>query len=219
MFLSMVLGEILSLASLASTGGRLGSAHAASPLSATTVLTAILDPAALALEVAAIVLVIVGSRELSGGSRVRRAAMAAAALFALWAVLNLGVYLPLVTAGMREGSLGLVRLGLWVKVAAASLQYLVPFLLVHGLARGRVRGCLYLALALTVVGGLGTIALPIANVRLVEVMTPGGRMYVPRYEVDYTAWPYPALLALSHAGGVLYMLAYAVTAAGLRDSA
>ncbi len=56
-------------------------------------------------------------------------------------------------------------------------------------------------------------ALPIASVRLERVAVPSGQLYVPRYEVNCATWPYPAFLALSHIGCVLYMVIYVVLAA------
>ena len=211
MLLSMVLGEILSLGSLVSTGGRLSSEHAASPLSAVTILVTLTEPLALVLEITAIVLVVTGSKQLAEKGYARRLALTAAAFFLAWGVLNLAVYMPLTLAGMREGSLELVRLGLGVKVVAALLQYSIPFLLAYGLARrGKVRQGLWLALVLTVVGGLGVTALPITSVRLEPVIVSSGKLYVPRYEVNYTSWPYPLFLVLSHLGGVLYMIIYGI---------
>ena len=214
MLLSMIFGEVLSLCSLTSTGGRLSSEYAATPLSTITILAALLNPLALALEMTAIALVVTGSKRLANGGRVKRLALAAVALFVAWGVLNLVVYVPLMLIGTRSGSLELVKLGLGVKVVAALLQYAVPFLLAYGLAHTRrIKRGLWLALALTAVGGLGVNALPIASVRLERVAVPSGQLYVPRYEVNYVTWPYPAFLALSHVGGVLYMVVYAVLAA------
>jgi len=117
-------------------------------------------------------------------------------------------------AEIRRGSLELVRLGLGVKAAVALLQYTIPFLLAYGLARNdRDRLCLWIALTLTIIGGLGIIALPIPSVKLRRITTPNGELYVPEYEINYNSWPYPALLALSHAGGILYIITYALVAA------
>ena len=206
---SMALTEAASLASLASSGLKLRDSI---PLSAAAAI-ALLEPAALALEVAAIALVALGS-----AGRRRRLALAAGALFAAWAALNAAVFLPLSLAGARAGSLELVRLALSVKAGAALLQCAVPLLLMRGFAGGREAAALWAALAMTAAGSLGLTALPIGTVELVPVETPSGTLYAPRYHVDYASWPYPALLALSHLGGALYMIVCARIAARLGPS-
>ena len=144
--------------------------------------------------------------------------MASAAFFLAWAFLNFAVFLPFSFLGMSAGSLELVRLGLAVK-AAAALQYAVPFLLVCGLIRrSSVRAALWLALVMTVIGGLGIVAMPIASVKLRSAVVSGTKLYVPKYEVDYTSWPYPVFLALSHVGGILYILVYVAVITALRKS-
>ena len=209
----LIVGTALSLSSLVSTGWRLR----AEAFSRSAPLDALASPFLVALEVAAIALVVSDSKRMGGTHR--RLALASIAFFLAWAALNFAVYLPLSFIGMSRGSLELVRLGLAVKAAAALLQYAVPFLLAYGLTRRNgVKVALWLALAATAVGGLGITATPIADVELKAVVVSGTEFYVPKYEVDYTSGPYPAFLALSHVGGVLYVLAYAVVATTLRKA-
>jgi len=218
MLLSMILSEVISLSSLVPTGGRLTSENIASPFSIATILVSLLEPVALILEIIAIVLIASDSKRSTGASIHRRLTFTAGALLIAWAALNFVVYLPLSLLGMKTGSLQLVRLALAVKVAAALFQYSIPFLLVYGIARnGKTRLALWAALIATIVGGLGVVATPIANVRLELVAVSDNRFYVPRYEIDYTSWPYPAFLALSQSGGILYILVYAITVTKLRS--
>lgn len=199
MLLSMILSEALSLGSLVLTRWKLSPGHA----SGTTMLS-FLSFLAVVLEIAAIALMV-------AVRRVRRLAVAAAMFFIAWAILNLAVYTPLVFIGVSRGSIELVKLGLGVKAAAAILQYSIPLLLAYGLARSSgIKRVLWLALVLAIVGGLGILVLPILSVRLEQVVASSGKLYVPKYEVEYASWPYPILLLFSHLGGILYMVAYAI---------
>ena len=208
MLASMILSEAISLGSLTSTRGKLTTQNTSTPLSAPTILVALLEPATLALEVIAIALAVYGVKELR--SKQSRLIVAAATLFTVWVALNFAVFLPLSLTAMKQGSVELARLALTIKAAAAILQYAVPFLLAYPAARdSKARIALFLALALTIVGGLGTTATPIPTVKLKPISTQSGVIYALTYEVDYVQWPYPAYLALSHLGGILYILAYA----------
>jgi len=209
----LIVGTALSLSSLVSMGWKLR----AETFSRSVPLNALASPFLAALEVAAIALIVSDSKRVGGTHR--QLALASIAFFLAWAALNFAVYLPLSFLGMSTGSLELVRLGLTVKAAAAVLQYAVPFLLEYGLTHHNgVRAVLWLALAATVVGGLGITATPIADVELRAIVVTGTKFYVPKYEVDYASGPYPVFLVLSHVGGVLYILVYAVVAATLRKA-
>ena len=207
MLACLLLGTAIAGGSLIATKGHLSTAEmAAQPFSAPTVLVTCLDPPAILLEIAAIVLIVLDSRQI--GSKHRRLAWSAAILFALWAMANLGGFLPLSFLGMQRDSLPMVKAGLMVKAGAAVLQYVVPFLLAFGLSRKPVRILLCLALILTVIGNFGIVALPIVGIRLEPIEGPGRTMYVPHYDIEYTTGPYPILLTMSFVGGTLYMLAY-----------
>jgi hypothetical protein len=211
MSLTFLLGTIIAGGSLLSMGGRLDTAQlTAAPLSAPTLLVSCLDPLAIVLEIAAIVLILLDAKQV--GNPHRRLAWTAAIFFAVWAVLNLGVFLPLSFAGMQRGSLALVRAGQIVKAAAAVLQYAVPFLLVYGLSSRLPRALLWLALLLTVVGNLAVVTMPIGSIELEAIEAAGQQLYAPRFSVDYTTGWYPVLLALGYAGGALYLIGYAILA-------
>ena len=212
MCMSFLLGTIIAVGSFVSMRGKLDTERlTAAPLSAPTVLVSCLDPLAILLEIAAIVLVLMDSRRVGGLHR--RLAWTAAAFFLGWGALNLGLFLPLSFAGMQRGSSALVRMGQVVKAGAALLQYAVPFLLIYGLSRKRSRTVLWLALMLTVVGSLGVVALTIGSVELARVESAGQTLYVPRFSVDYTSGLYPILLGMGYAGGALYLIAYGLLAA------
>jgi hypothetical protein len=209
MSVSLLLGIIVALGSLAAMGARLGST-ALTTVSVPTLLIMCLDPPAILLEIAAIVLIVVGSRRVGGLHR--RLTWTAAILFVVWGVANVGGFVPLSFVGLRRGSLALVKAGQWVKVGAAVLQYLMPFLLVFGLTRKWSRVLLCLALALMAAGNFLLVALPIRGIELESVGLPGQTMYVPRIEVDYRTGVYPLLLGMGHAGGLLYLAVYAFLA-------
>jgi hypothetical protein len=136
----------------------------------------------------------------------------AAPFLGLWAVANLGGFLPLSFVGMQRGSLTLVKAGQWVKMLAALLQYSIPFLLVVGLTWGWTRTLLWLALTLTVAGNLGTVAQAVSDTELELVETAGQALHVPRFQTDYRTGLRPFLLALGYIGGALYMVVYAFLA-------
>ena len=218
MMFSMILSEVISLGSLVSTGGRLSPESIASPFSIATILVSLLEPVALILEIIAMVLIASDSRRSINASIHRRLIFTAGAFFVAWAVLNFIVYLPLYLLVMKTGSLQLVRLALAVKAAAALFQYSIPFLLLFGIARSsKTRLALWAALIATIVGGLGVVAMPIASVRLEPIAVSDNGFYVPKYEIDYTSWPYSVFLTLSHSGGILYLLIYALTITKLRS--
>ena len=214
MSLSFLLGMIIAAGALASLGGKLDTASpTAAPLSLPAVLVTCLDPPAILLEIAAIVLIVIDSKKV--GNPHRRLAWVAAIFFVIWGALNLGVFLPLSLVGSQRGSLELVRTGQMVKAGAALLQYAIPFLLVYGLSRKAPRVLLWSALALTTVGNFGVVALPLGSMGLEAIGAGGQEVYVPRFRVDYTSGPYPALLGMGYVGGALYMIAYGCLAAGL----
>jgi hypothetical protein len=207
MSISFLLGTIIAVGSLVSMGGRLDTARlTAAPLSVPTVLVICLDPFAILLEIVAIVLIVMDSKQV--GNPHHRLAWTAAIFFAIWGVLNLGVFLPLSFVGMRRGSLVLVKIGQMVKAGAALLQYAIPFLLVYGLSRKAPRVLLWLALILTVVGNFGVVVLPITGIELEAIEAAGQELYTPQFSVDYTSGLYPILLGMGYIGGALYMTAY-----------
>jgi hypothetical protein len=212
MTVSFLLGTIIAAGSLVSMGGRLDTAHfATTSLSVPVILVSCLDPLAILLEIAAVVLIVLDSRKV--GHLHQRLAWIAAACFVLWAVLNLGGFVPLSFVGMRRGSLALVKTAQGVKAGAALLQYALPFLLVYGLSDKAPRVLLWLALILTVAGNFGTVVLPIRGLELEAIEAAGQALYVPRFDVDYTRGAYPILLGMGYTGGALYMVAYALLAA------
>ena len=208
MLLSFLLGTVIALGSLTAMGGRLDTATlTAQPFNVPTLLVTCLDPFAILLEIVAIILIVMDSRQC--GRLHRRLAWTAAIFFVVWAIANLGAFLPLSFLGMQRGSLSMVKAAQMVKAGAAVLQYSIPFLLAFGLTRKVPRVLLWLALALTVVGNFGVVTSPIEGIQLQPVESLGQTMYVPHFNVDYTAGLYPILLALGYIGGVLYMLVYA----------
>jgi hypothetical protein len=211
MSISFLLGTIIAVGSLVSMAGRLDTARlTAAPLSVPTLLVSCLDPLAILLEIAAIVLIVTDSKQV--GNPHRRLAWIAAIFLVIWGVLNLGVFLPLSFVGMRRGSLVLFKAGQMVKVGAALLQYTIPFLLVYGLSRKVSRALLWLALILTVIGNFGVVALPIGNIELEAIEAAGQELYAPQFSVDYTSGLYPVLLGMGYTGGALYMIAYGLLA-------
>lgn len=210
MFVSFLLGTVIALGSLTAMGGRLNS-DALTAFSAPTLLVTCLDPLVILLEIGAIVLIVMDSRRF--GDLHRRMAWAAAIFFGVWTVANFGVFLPLSFVGMQRGSLSMVQAGQWVKAGAAVLQYAIPFLLAFGLTRGAPRALLWVALALSVAGNFGVVALTVGGMELRPVGAFGGtELYAPYFNVDYTTGPYPILLALGYLGGGVYMVVYGVLA-------
>lgn len=209
MTLSFLLGTIIAVGSLLSMGGILDTESLlASPLSVPTILVSCLDPFAILLEIAAIVLILVDSKR--AGKLHRRLAWIAAAFFIIWGILNLAIFLPISFIGMRSGSLALVKTGQMVKVGAALLQYTVPFLLVYGISGKMPRIILWLAMILTIIGNFVVVALPIAGLALQAIEESGETLFVPRLSVDYTTGIYPFFLGMGYLGGFLYMIAYAI---------
>ena len=206
MFVSLLLGTVIALSSLVAMDAKLDPAAIAA-FSVPVLLVACLDPLAILLEIVAIVLVIVDSRQ-AGGLH-HRLAWTAAIVFVIWGVANIGGFIPLSFLGARRGSLVLSKAGQWVKVGAALLQYSVPFLITFGLARKRSRVLLCLALALTAIGNFWFVALPIRGMELEAIGIPGQTVYAPRFEVDYTTGVYPFLLGMGYAGSILYLAVYA----------
>ena len=208
MLLSFLFGTVIALGSLTAMRGRLDTAAlTAQPFNVPTLLVTCLDPLAILLEIVAIILIVMDSRQFGGLHR--RLARTAAIFFVIWAIANLGAFLPLSFLGMRHGSVSMIKVAQMVKAGAAVLQYSIPFLLAFGLTRKVPRVLLWLALALTVVGNFGAVTSPIEGIQLQPVESLGQTMYVPHFNVDYTAGLYPILLALGYIGGVLYMLVYA----------
>lgn len=207
MSIAFLLGTVIAAGSLVAMRGRLDTeALTAQPLSVPILLVSCLDPFAILLEIVAVVLIVMDSSQV--GKLHRRLAWAAAILYVVWAVLNLGVFLPLSFIGMRRGSLALAKAGQMVKAGAALFKYAIPFLLAYGLSRRLPRTLLWLALALTAIGNFGVVVLPIAGMELEAIESLGQAMYAPRFNVDYTSGAYPVLLGLGYTGGALYMLAY-----------
>jgi hypothetical protein len=214
MSISLLLGTIIAVGSLVSMGGTMDTARLAeAPLSLPTLLVSCLDPVAILLEIAAIVLIVLDSRQAS--STHRRLAWAAAICFAAWGVLNLGVFLPLSFVGMRRGALALLQTAQMVKAVAALLQYAVPFLLIYGLSPTTPRALLWLALTLTIAGNFAVVVLPISTIQLEAIESAGLEFYVPQFSVDYTSGLYPILLGMGYIGGALYMIAYVYLTARL----
>jgi hypothetical protein len=210
MSVSFLLSAALALGSLTLMEGRLDAASLDQPFSVVALLVACLDPFAILLEIAAIVLIVWDSRLV--GELHRRLAWAAVGCFVLWVVANVGGFLPLTLIGLRRGSLGLVKEGQMIKAGAALLQYTVPFLLAFGLTQGWWRALMWLALALTVIGNFGVVVSPISGMWLEPIEVPGMEMYAPRFDVDYTTGAYPVLLGLGYAGTALYLVAYVALA-------
>jgi hypothetical protein len=207
MTLSLLLGMIISVGSLVAMGGQMDTEVLTSqPLGLPTMLVTCLDPLAILLEIAAIVLILRDSPQV--GAFHRRLAWSAAILYAVWAAANLLGFLPLSLIAARNGSLALARAGQWVKVVAAPLAYAVPALLVLGLSPKRLRAAVGAGLLLSAVGSFGTVALTISQLQLEPTKAAGGTLYVTRFSVDYGAGPYPVMLAMSYVGGLVYLLAY-----------
>ena len=219
---SLALGTVISVGSLIASRGQLDSdALTRQPLSVPTLLVSCLDPLAILLEIAAIVLIVRDRRQF--GDAHRCLARTAAGLYIAWAAANLLGFLPLSFVGARSGSLPVALAGQWVKAVAGLLAYAVPAVLAFGLSGRVVRVGLCLGLLLSAVGGLGTVGMTIGHFRLQPVTAAGQTLYVAKLSVDYTAGLYPALLATSYAGGALYLLGYIYLARrawlGERDAA
>jgi hypothetical protein len=213
---SLVLGSVISLGSLLVSGGQLDTeAMTRQVVSPQTVLVTCLDPLTIGLEIAAIVLIVRSRHHFGGGHP--RLAVWAAILYVAWAAANLLGFLPLSIVGMMRGSRPLLLAGQWVKTSSAALAFAVPALLVFGLSSKPQRLLLGLALLLSLAGSLGNLALTIGQLEMQPITTGGQTLYVPKWDVDYTAGPYPALVTASHVGGFLYLLAYAWLAWRMRS--
>jgi len=213
MCLSLLLGTAIAVGSLISTGGQLDTADlAANPMNVPTLLVTCLDPLAILLEIAAIVLVLSDARQY--GTLHHRLAWAAAALYLLWAAANLLGFLPLSLLSMQNGSLEMALAGQWVKAGAALLAYTVPALLVFGLGDRTTRAGLVLGWLISAIGNFATLARTIPAIALEPVVTGDRTMYAVQFSVDYTGGIYPLLLALGYTGGALYLAAYLYLAWG-----
>jgi hypothetical protein len=210
MLVSFTLGMIVSLGSLLSTHGVIDSdaMSSSSRISTPTALVSLFSPWSIILEVVAIVLILLNSK-LVGGLH-RRLVLVAVWFFVLWAVLNLGGFLPLTFMALQRGSLQMLRAGQALKATAAVLQYTIPFLLVFGIAVPSVRKLLWIGLVLTVVGNFATVFLGGMSMEMQAVEGTGAVSYVPKLIVDYTKGLYPVLLGTGYAGGLAYILAYAL---------
>ncbi|MGC9399222.1 MAG: hypothetical protein ACP5HM_08795 [Anaerolineae bacterium] len=86
---SFLLGTMIALGSLIAMGGELDTATlTAQPFSVPTLLVACLDPLAILLEITALVLLVMGSRQV--GNLHRRLVWIAVVFFVIWAVANVG---------------------------------------------------------------------------------------------------------------------------------
>jgi len=204
---SLLLGTVIALGSLISTGGQLDTRDlAANPMNASTLLVACIDPLAILLEIAAIVLIVSHARRF--GPLHQRTAWAAAILYILWAAANLLGFLPLSLLSMQNGSLDMALAGQWVKAGAALLAYTVPALLVFGL--GNCATCAGTALGwlISAIGNFATLARTIPAIALEPIMVGDRTMYAVQFSVDYTGGIYPFLLAMGYIGGALYLAVY-----------
>jgi hypothetical protein len=207
MTLSLLLGTIIAVGSLAAMGGQMDTeALTSQPLGLPTILVSCLEPLAILLEVAAVALILRSSRQRSNLHR--WLAWTAAIIYILWAAANLVGFLPLSFLAARDGSLALARTGQWIKATSALLAYAVPALLVFGLCPKALRVAAGFALILSAVGGFGSVAQTINQLQLEPIAAAGQQLYVTRFNVDYTTGLYPILLGISYAGGLIYLLVY-----------
>ena len=205
MFLSLVIG----IGSLISMGGELRT-ETMSPFSIPTILVSTLDPLAIALEFAAVIMIFVEAGKMGGVHR-KLASLSLCFLIA-WLVLNFGVFIPMSFAGLASGSLSLVRMALAVKSSAAIPQYIIPLTLIYGLASVREKKLLLPAAALTTAGNLLLTLLPVWSLKLTLTRLAGMMLiYRPVIEVNYLSQPYLTLLIIGYLGGILYLVAYIST--------
>ena len=216
MIICMLLGFTIAIGSLASMGGELRT-EALSPLSAPTILVSILDPLAIVLEFAAVIMIFVEARKMGGAHR--KLTSLSLCFLVAWLVLNFGVFVPASFVGLASGSLSLVRVALAVKSSAAILQYIIPLTLIYGLASLREKKLLLPAAALTTAGNFLLTLLPIWSVKLTLTRLAGMMLvYRPVVEVNYLSQPYLTLLLMGYVGGILYMTAYISAYLRLRRS-
>ena len=215
MIICMTLSLVIGVGSLISTGARLSS-ELITAFSTPTLLVTFLDPIAMALEFIAVILVFAESRRMGGLHRTL-ASLALGFLIA-WLILNFGAFLPTSFMGLLTGSVEAVRLGLVIKSSAAILQYLIPLLLIYGIAETSDRRILILASTLTVAGNFLLTFLPIWSVKIAPTsLANGARIYRPLIEVNYLSQPYLTLLIVGYLGGILYLTAYISTYLKLRS--
>jgi hypothetical protein len=211
MALSLVFGAVVALGSLTAMRGKLDTDMLTrQPFSIPTILVSCLDPLAILLEIAAIVLIVLDSRQF--GVLQHRLAWAAAILYLVWAAANLLGFLPLSLLSAQNGSRSLALTGQWIKAISALLAFAVPALLAFGLSRKVMRVGLVLGWLLSAIGGFGSVAMAISHLRLEAIRAAGQTLYVAKFNVDYTTGVYPALLVASHVGGLLYLMVYAYLA-------
>ena len=207
MCVSLLLGTVIALGSLISTGGQLNTGDlTANPMNVSTLLVTCIDPLAILLEIAAIVLIVSQARQF--GRVHHRLAWAAAILYLLWAAANLLGFLPLSLLSMQVGSLEMALAGQWVKAGAALLAYTVPALLVFGLGNRTTRAVTVLGWLISMIGNFGTVARTIPSITLEPIMVGERTMYAVQFSVDYTGGIYPLLLAMGYVGGALYLAVY-----------
>ena len=207
MCVSLLLGTVIALGSLISTGGQLNTESLTrDPINAPTLLVTCIDPLAILLEIAAILLIVSVARQF--GKLHHRLAWAAAVLYLLWAAANLLGFLPLSLLSMQSGSLEMALAGQWVKAGAALLAYTVPALLVFGLGTRVTRAVTVLGWLISMIGNFGTLARTIPAIALEPIMVADRTMYAVQFSVDYTEGIYPFLLAMGYIGGALYLAVY-----------
>jgi hypothetical protein len=207
MCLSLLLGTVIALGSLISVGGQLDTADLVeNPISVPTLLVSCLDPLAILLEIAAIVLVVSQARHY--GSLHHRLAWTAAILYVLWAAANLLGFLPLSMRSAQTGSLSMALAGQWIKAGAALLAYTVPALLVLGLGNRTTRAVAAAGWLISAIGDFCTVATTIPAIALEPVATGDRVTYAVQFSVDYMGGLYPILLAMGYIGGALYLGVY-----------
>ncbi|MFL7808034.1 MAG: hypothetical protein AB8I80_05365 [Anaerolineae bacterium] len=207
MCLSLLLGTAIALGSLISVKGQLNTADlVANPLSVPTLLVSCLDPLAILLEIAAIVLVVSQARRY--GTLHHRLAWTAAILYLLWAAANLLGFLPLSLRSAQTGSLHMALTGQWIKAGAALLAYTVPALLVLGLGNRTTRAVTAAGWLISAIGNFGTVATTIPAIALEPVVSGDRVIYAVQFSVDYAGGFYPLLLTMGYIGGTLYLAVY-----------
>ena len=207
MCVSLLLGTVIAVGSLISTGGQLNTGDlTANPMNVSTLLVTCIDPLAILLEIAAIVLVVSKARLF--GKLHHRLAWTAGTFYVLWAAANFLGFLPLSLLSMQVGSLEMALAGQWVKAGAALLAYTVPALLVFGLGNRTTRAATTVGWLISMIGNFGTVARTISAIALEPIMVGERTMYTVQFSVDYTGGIYPLLLAMGYVGGALYLAVY-----------